>query len=294
MTVMWKKTMLILLVLSLPQNYIFSQGKSFLWKIEYRGGASYLLGSVHTLKQEHYPLNATIETAFTQTEALAVEADISSPNAMEAGMQLLQKGMYTGDEKLEKNISRKTMNLLQKKLQELNMENMGFSQFKPWMVAMVLLQTELAKMGFDPNLGIDKYFLDKAANKKEVVELEGVEFQVKLLESFTKSESEAFLLSTILEIDQLKTELDKMIEAWMAGNIHVMEELLTGYVKKNPEVEALYRKMNDDRNVGMVQKIESYLKSGKRYFVIAGAAHMIGKNGIVQTLKNKGYTVTQL
>jgi len=169
---------------------------SFLWQVESTAiktattPKSYLLGSIHFLKKEHYPLKKVIEEAFDQADVLAVEVDISSDKIAKAGMMLLQKGMYTGEETLKANISEKTFQLARDKLKELGMDISGFQTFKPWMVAMSIINMELMKLGFNPNYGIDKYFLDKvsestsAPGKKEIVELEGVEYQVKLFESF--------------------------------------------------------------------------------------------------------------
>jgi uncharacterized protein YbaP (TraB family) len=133
-----------------------------------------------------------------------------------------------------------------------------------------------------------------ATGKKEILELEGIEFQLKLFESFSKEETEKFLLSTVLEADQIGKEMDKMIQAWLDGDTGVMEQLMTEDVKQFPELKDFYNRLIDIRNAGMVEKITSYLEQGKKIFVVVGAAHMIGQKGIVQLLKNKGYKIEQL
>jgi len=42
------------------------------------------------------------------------------------------------------------------------------------------------------------------------------------------------------------------------------------------------------------EKIEGYLRSGKTYFVVAGAAHMGGANGVLALLRHRGYRIEQL
>jgi len=49
-----------------------------------------------------------------------------------------------------------------------------------------------------------------------------------------------------------------------------------------------------DRNVGMADKSEKFLKENKKTFVIVGAAHLLGDKGVLETLKKKGYKVEQL
>jgi len=274
-----------------------STGKSCLWQVESTGtaGKSYLLGSVHFLKKEHYPLKKVIEEAFVQTDVLAVEADISGDKLAKAGPMLLQKGIYAGEETLKANISEKTFQLVRNKLKEMGMDIAGFQKFKPWMVAMTIEGMELMKLGFNPNYGIDKYFLDKASTsgKKEIVELEGIEYQVKLFESFSKEDNEKFLLSAVMEAYQLE-EIDAMVNAWVSGDTEKMERLFIQDIQKYPGLKSVYKKILDDRNEKMVEKIISYFKTGKKYFIVVGAAHMVGEKGIIRLMKEKGFKVEQL
>ena len=41
-------------------------------------------------------------------------------------------------------------------------------------------------------------------------------------------------------------------------------------------------------------KIENYLQSGQVYFVVVGAAHMGGENGVLSLLRAHGYDIQQL
>jgi len=202
--------------------------------------------------------------------------------------------MYQGEETLKDNISEKTYQLAEKKLKELGMSIEGFQKFKPWMVAMTITSMELLKLGFNPDYGIDKYFLDKALGKKEIAELEGLEYQMNLFEGLSKEENDKFLLSSILEADQMEKDIDAMVNAWVFGDTEKMERLLTQNIQKFPELRGLYKKILDDRNEKMVEKIISYLKTGKKYYIVVGAAHMVGKKGIIQLLKEKGFKVDQL
>jgi uncharacterized protein YbaP (TraB family) len=44
----------------------------------------------------------------------------------------------------------------------------------------------------------------------------------------------------------------------------------------------------------MSSRIEEYLGAGGTYFVIVGAAHIVGEKGIVELLERKGYRADQL
>jgi uncharacterized protein YbaP (TraB family) len=280
-------------------NLVFSWGslgdqeKSFLWKVDGDSNSCYLLGSIHALKKDVYPLKNVIEKAFAESELLAVEADLSSPKLGEALRLTMEKGQYTGEDTLEKNLTSETFELAKNKMQEMGMDIKGFNRFKPWFLAMTISSMELFKLGFNPNYGIDKYFMDKATGTKEIVELEGVEFQLDIFDSLSNDENDKFLQYTILEANQLKQEVENIINAWSTGDVKKLEMVFKENIKRYPEFKDFFKKINEDRNVKMVDKILSYLKSGKRYFVVIGAAHMVGNRGIVQLLREKGIKVTQ-
>jgi uncharacterized protein len=286
-------------ILVIVSIFVFSSQvkaeKSFLWKIQTEKGNSYLLGSIHLLKKEYYPLRKVIEDSFAECDALVVEADLNGDKAMKSGVTMLQKGFYKEGESLKTDLSEKTYQLAADKLKSIGMNIENFQKYKPWMLAMLVLNQALVKLGFNPSYGIDFYFLGKAtAMKKEILELEGIEFQLKLFESFSKAEMEKFLLSTLLESDQMGTQMDLLIKSWLSGDLETMETLMTDGVKKEPELSDFYNKLIDVRNAGMMEKIQTYLKEGKKIFVVVGAAHMVGKKGIVQLLKDKGFKVDQL
>jgi uncharacterized protein YbaP (TraB family) len=295
---MMRKKLFLLVLISLVCRYMpYSQeraGKSFLWEIQSERGNSYLFGSVHLLKKENYPLRKVIEDSFEHSDVLVLEIDLSGDNLLKAGIYMLQKGKYQGEETLKDNISEKTYQLLKDKAKTMEMNFEWLNGCKPWMAAFHILERKLMNLGYNPMHGVDLYFLNKSPGKKEIRGLETVELQVGLFENFSKEQSEKFLLSTIMEADQLEKEMDQMITAWSTGDVEKMEKTITETIQEYPELEAFYKKLNDDRNARMVGKIISFLKTDKKYFIVVGAAHLVGKKGIVQLLKNKGYTVNQL
>jgi len=295
---MMRKKLIILVLINLVLlSMLYGQenaGKSFLWEIQLKQGNSYLLGSVHLLKKEHYPLKKVIEDSFEKSDVLVLEIDLSGDNLLKAGMYILQKGKYQGEKTLKDDISEKTYQLLKEKAEAMGMNFDWLNGWKPWMAALNIMERKLMNLGYSPMHGIDMYFLNKSQGKKEIQGLETVEFQVGLFENFSKEESEKFLLSTIMEADQLEKEMDETVTAWLTGDVELMEKTMTDTIRESPELEAFYKKLNDDRNVRMVDEIISKLKTDKKYFIVVGAVHMVGKNGIVQLLRNKGYTVNQL
>ena len=62
----------------------------------------------------------------------------------------------------------------------------------------------------------------------------------------------------------------------------------------DPELQAFYRKLLDERNVAMVETIDGWLAGDEDVFVVVGAAHYGGEMGILKLLQEKGHEVEQI
>ena len=271
------------------------RGKSFFWKVTADDGSFvYLLGSVHVANKGMYPLPKVIEDAFAACPNLVVEVNEDAVDQVKLMQTVVERGMYKAGDTITKHLSEKG----NKALKEFDAKSglpLGYQMMKPWLVAVTITLTELQKLGFDPSLGIDKHFMAAAKKAdKKVLELESVEFQLGVMSGFSDELQEKFLISTILEISTIKTEFDKMIQAWKDGDVENMEKMLFRQLKEEPELKPVYDKLFFERNAGMAGKIEGYLKSRQPHFVVMGAGHLVGDKGIVKLLTDKKYKMEQV
>ena len=58
--------------------------------------------------------------------------------------------------------------------------------------------------------------------------------------------------------------------------------------------EEYYGTLTAQRNVAMAETAASYLESGKTVFFAVGVAHLVGADGLVEALRQAGYTVTRI
>jgi uncharacterized protein YbaP (TraB family) len=295
-----KKTVFFLLpfVIFLLLSHVYagnkpSSQKGFLWKVQSKTGVAYLVGSIHAYKSELYPLPKKMEEVFDNSDALAVEANVNEVKP-ESLMTMINGAVFTDGSTLKEHLSRETYEMTVQKLKELSLPLEIFQNTKPWFIALTLTSMELQKLGLDPEYGIDNYFLKKAENRKRVVELESIEYQVNLLSSFSDAEQELFLVSTLKDLDLLKKEISSILTAWNTGDTKTMESYVSKSLQEDPKMLPIYKKLVFDRNKNMALKIEGYLKTNERFCVVVGAAHLIGKDGIIEILKRKGYIVEQL
>ena len=104
-------------------------------------------------------------------------------------------------------------------------------------------------------------------------------------------EAEALLLILFINGGQADTDGGSMVKAWRRGDAEAVNQMLREEFRDFP---SLARRLIDVRNRNWLPKIESYLRSGKTYFIVVGAAHMGGPQGLLAMLRARGYKIEQL
>lgn len=282
----------LILILLISSSYAQNE-KTFLWKVRSETNTVYVLGSIHFMKKEVYPLNKKIEDAFEKSDILAVEANVNDIGQIDI-QKLMETAFYANNDTLENHVSRETHELIKKEFEGTGIPLLIVNKQKPWFLALTLESLELSKLGFDPELGIDVYFLSKASGKKKIKELESIDYQINLLSGFSDNEQEVFLLFTLKDLKSLDKDADALIRAWKTGDTKGMKSLITKSAPEDKSTASLYEKLLYERNRNMVSKIEDFLKTKGTHFVIVGAGHLVGDRGIIELLKKKGYSVEQL
>jgi uncharacterized protein len=273
---------------------------NFMWKVENAAGKDkvYLLGSVHIVPDDIYPLSKKITDAYDSSTFVVVEADMNTLDQAKVQQLTLENGIYTDGSTLETELSESLYAKLAATLEYTGIFTIEqMNPMKPWLAALMIPQLMISKMGYRMDNGIDMHFLRKAAkDKKSVFELESAEFQMELMSSFTDDQQKKLLESTLNEVNNFKMEFDSMIKAWIDDDIVKMEKILNNEYDNNPGLAGVYKKLVYDRNVGMTSKIDGYLKDKRKskFFIIVGAAHLIDKDGIVSMLGKKGYKVKKM
>ncbi len=284
--------LLCLLVLPAPAR-VSAQDRHFLWRVQSNDGSGFILGSIHMLKEEHYPLSRIIENAFEQSDTLVVEANVN-----EADQALIQKiradAFYPPGDSLENHVAPETLALAQKKADEIGLDFQFIKRQKPWFLALTLPSMALTKAGYDPQCGIDMYFLSRARGKKKIIELESLDFQMKLLSGFNASQQELLLIYTLEDLTIASAEADRLVEAWQTGDTREMEDLTVRSFKGDPRLEAVFRSLILERNRAMADRIERILRTADNCLFVVGAAHLVGKEGILNILKTRGWKIDQL
>ena len=291
----WSGTALVLsLVLSLLGAMplaLGAQTRNFLWKASSRQGTVYLVGSVHLLAKEYYPLNPAFEEALAASDLLVEELDLGEMLAPESQMALLTRGLLPAGQSLDAVVSPATLQVVAERVAALGLPLEPLKRFKPWSLALTLLGLEWQKAGFDAELGLDKHFYDRArADGKTVQGLETVAFQISRFDDMSMADQDRLLLQSLKELDTEVASVTKLANAWKAGDTATVERVVLQDMKSDP---LLYRRLVVERNQTWLPKIEALFARPKPAVVVVGAAHLVGPDGILAALRAKGYTLVQ-
>ncbi|GAA4360792.1 TraB/GumN family protein [Kangiella marina] len=280
-----------------PQNKSQHTAQGYtpaLWKIEHNGKTSYLFGSVHMGEKSMYPLPKVVTDAFNSSDTLTVEIDVTNINQM-ALAQKVQQMAIDPENSLESVLQAETLEKYNEYCQETKSPCSMFTSFEPWFAAMTLEALNMQQSGYSEQYGVDMYFIDRARDNKDILELETIDLQLNALDSMSPKLQDAFLYSVVTKDD---SENDKLIQAWKTGDIEEYVKSSFEEAKESGINEEDYSYFMDvllyNRNKNMADGLAKQIEDGRAVFAVVGAAHYGGEKSINDYLEQKGFTVERI
>ncbi|QGZ41579.1 hypothetical protein IP92_00549 [Pseudoduganella flava] len=267
-----------------------------LYRVRHEGRTSYLFGTIHVGKQGFFPLEPEVTRALADSSSLVLELDT---RAYEPFQQALTKyGTYPAGESITRHLTPAALAKLERALAKANISLRSVENYRPWLVANILVGTEIEKHGYHRSNGVEGYLLTAAMQqKKPVRELETADFQLSLFASLDDRQQEQYLLENLDELENGKAVRKSagLIDAWSnadAGQIAALARELTS----GDTVSATFmdRTLLRKRNPAMTAHIEAIMRTDKVAFVGIGLLHLVGSDSIPELLRRRGYDVEQM
>jgi uncharacterized protein YbaP (TraB family) len=191
---------------------------------------------------------------------------------------------------LHSDLSSVTYERFKRSLAAMGLSTDIFDKLKPSIAAITMELLSLEQAGFNPDYGLDQYLFQRAQHqRKHILFLEPVEFQIHLLANASTNQSET-LMKTTLDSGQSKKLLGDIVQAWRTGNLEALELLLMSGPARD---SGLRQQMVTDRNLRWLPQIEDLLDGQQDVIVIVGTGHLVGEQGLIDLLKQRGWEVTQ-
>jgi uncharacterized protein len=259
------------------------------WKVVKGENQLFIGGTLHVLSKSDYPLPAAFENAYRQSAMVVFEADMQKLQSPEFQQLLQSKIVYTDGRSLKTVLKKTTYDALERHMSSRGLPIANFEQLKPGMVAITLTLFELQRLGL-VGTGVDEFFNLKArTDGKTIGQLESAEKQLAFLSTLGDGREDALVAQTLSEIHELPQLMHSLKAAWRQGDRGKMKELAITPIKKDfPKV---YQQLIVQRNMDWIPEIENLLATKEVEFILVGAAHLVGEEGILAQLAARGYTI---
>jgi uncharacterized protein YbaP (TraB family) len=265
----------------------------FLWHFKSPGASVYLAGSIHILKAGLYPLASQIEDAFAASDHLVVEVDTVNISPQTMQLKALQYSILPDGQTIDDVLPAGLLKRVDAYMADQGIPRTMVASLKPSIVATQIALTRMMALGYEPQAGIEQHFLGQVGNKK-ILELETIDAQLELLTGASMNVQIDMLEQTLNQADEIDPMIADLIAAWLGGNTESFLKFFNDQSADTPEARMFSKRLLDDRNVKMVEKIKGYLASKGSYFVLVGSAHLAGNMGIVELLEKEGLTGRQV
>ena len=287
---MKKQTVLLLLLTILFSRYLSAAP---VWKVSKGKNYLYLGGTIHLLSKSDYPLPAAFETAYNDSKKIIFEVDLASVNSAEFIQKLMLANMYVGDDDdITKHLKPETIKKLKEFLKGRNMALESLKKMKPGFLSIMLATVEMQRMGMVEG-GVDQFYTDKAVKDgKPIGQLETAEEQLKFISNMGIGNEDDLILHSIDEMDSIDEMMADMKKAWRAGELSDLEKMEMADWKT--EFPDLYKELLVDRNNNWMPQIKAMFGTKEIEFVLVGALHLSGEDGLLAKLKKAGYKVKKM
>ena len=294
-----------------------------LWKADNGAGNTlYLLGSIHTDVNNTYPFHKQLRDIILGADQVTFELDFNDQAQI---LEFAAMQVYTDGTTLADHISPELYQATVKAGAQLGMDEQTIAQYKAWALATSFQSLATVDETTSSNaMAIDLYVNAKAANAGIPIDaVETYAFQGGIFDGLSPEYQETYLaggLLMMLDVDTMDQEtrdalvavlgeeaLEPATQDYIQAQLDQISAMMETWKDRDPEAfdevydkdailasdDELNAKLFLDRDPGMIRYAADYLSQEGSHtgLMVVGAGHMVGDTGIVQGLKDLGYTV---
>ncbi len=257
-----------------------------LWQISKSGQLpSYLLGTIHSADPRVTRLKPAVSKTLDSSDRFVMEMELDTNAIMQFGATM----MIGQGEDLEAILGSSLFGRVVTAMAGVGMPEMVVRQLKPWVV--------MAILSMPPSSGgmiLDMVLRQRATGQgKPASGLETAQEQLAVFEGLSRQDQIELLELTLDQLPSQPGLFEQLIEAYAADDLGRIARIAHQSNNRVPS-EAAQRfmlRLNDQRNVRMVQRIIPYLEKANS-FIAVGALHLAGDKGILSQLRDHGYATT--
>lgn len=265
-------------------------GNPAAWHVSGENSELWLLGSIHYLREQDYPLPPPIDELYQKADTLVMELDLDDLDLLAAQASFMAAGVLPDSRTLRTVLAPAVYELTESRAADLGLPLMLLEHLEPWLVALTLMDLGMSRLGYEASHGLEQYLLRRSlADGKEILGLESLGDQIGIFDSLSWAEQEALLLHTLTDLQAPEAAMAALLKAWRDGNL---DELATELSANFEEFPKLQTALVGARNRRWAVKLEELLQGNGRYLVVVGALHLVGEDSVIELLSARGLDVT--
>jgi len=285
--------MLLALLLAVGPTLAAENGHPLsMWRVDGASNSIYLLGSIHMLREDDYPIPSAIYDAYGEAETLIMEIDMDDIDPVAEQAIASELGLIHDGRALSDLMGPSLFAEAESLAEELQIPLQLLEKTEPWYAAINVEMMMLMRIGFNPAHGIEFHLSEIAQrDNKEIIGFETTREQLEILDKLSPESQRDMLIQTLSDSREIAEIMDEMVDAWRYGKIEYLEENL---LEEMQEFDELHEAIVVKRNKNWVEKIQELLKEKDDYLIIVGALHLVGEEGVPRLLSQRGHNVIQL
>lgn len=283
-------------IISMAIIAIVSCNAQILWKVSGNGLSkpSYVMGTHHIAPISIIDSISGFNEAINQCDVVYGEVSNDEMNSSETQQKLMQLSIAPADSTLDKIFTPAQFDSIDNVLKKYTAGAASLQQMamlKPVIVAtqLAIMQSLKAFPDFNPQQQLDSHVQTLAGSMgKESEAFETVDFQLNLLYGQPIAEQAKELMIAVRHDEELEAFSHKLAAAYQSQNLDIMFEYMNDPILGFDA--ASKKRMIDDRNLHWVETLVELMPQ-RAIFVCVGAGHLPGELGVLNLLRQKGYTV---
>ncbi len=190
-----------------------------LWELHGKHNTVYLLGSIHVLRLSDYPLSPVMLDAYRDAKSVLMEVNLEEISSQQVQAEMLGSAVLPEGKTLPEVLGKARYGRAGALAHEIGS------------------QLQLTQLGFQPEAGVEMYFMQRARNDgKSVAGLETVHDQISVFQNMSMDTQAEYLVSSLEQAHDLPKEVDSMVRAWQRGDAQWFANQLQSELGQDPRL----------------------------------------------------------
>lgn len=282
------KTVLFTLLLIFSASHAQAE---LLWSNKKAGGDDWMVGTIHLGDARLSNLPQSIKSAIDSADVVVIETDLSLVDMSQQQSLLFQYAALPQGVTLNQMLSEPVYNKVKQHFASYGVDIAQFAQFKPWLVALTMVQMSYSRLNLQPEYGIDQQVKAYAKQQgKQVIGLESYAQQINFFNVITQKYPEItgddLILDTLRELKEYADLPHDLINAWVNSDLDVFEKVYQDTLSTSKFDQAAEQVLIVERNYNWQETLEAMFAQQK-VFVAVGSLHFVGGESLPALLDNQ-------